>query len=84
MMACKGICLRYKAQKPVDHIGRYIIGQKRCQACETYIQWNNFWCPCCGYRLRTKPRNSRNKTNFRVQYAKQAPSVCQNMVYNIP
>jgi hypothetical protein len=57
MMACKGICLRYKAQKPVDHIGRYSIGQKRCQACETYIQWNIFWCPCCGYRLRTKPRN---------------------------
>jgi hypothetical protein len=62
-------------QKPVAHIGRYVIGQKRYQACETYIQWNNFWCPCCGYRLRTKPRNSRNKTNFRVQYAKQDPSV---------
>jgi rRNA maturation endonuclease Nob1 len=75
MMACKGICLRHKAQKPVAHIGRYVIGQKRCQACETYIQWNNFWCPCCGYRLRTKPRNSRNKTTFRVQYAKQNPSV---------
>jgi hypothetical protein len=29
MMACKGICLRHKAQKPVDHIGRYVIGQKR-------------------------------------------------------
>lgn len=22
-----------------------------------FITWNNLWCPCCGYRLRTKPRN---------------------------
>jgi hypothetical protein len=66
-MACRGICLRYKAQKPAVHAGRYITGQKRCQVCETYIQWNKLWCPCCGYRLRTKPRNSKNKTLFRVK-----------------
>jgi hypothetical protein len=69
-LTCKGICLRHKAQKPAVHLGRYITGQKRCQACETYIQWENISCPCCGYRLRTRPRNSKNKTLFRVQYSK--------------
>lgn len=56
-MTCKGICLRHKAQKPVGS-GRYIIGQKRCQVCEIFMKWEATWCPCCGYRLRTKPRNS--------------------------
>ena len=60
-MTCRGICLRYKAQRPAAHVRRYIIGQTRCQTCETYIQWKNLWCPCCGYRLRTKPRNKKYK-----------------------
>ncbi len=21
------------------------------------MHWNGLWCPCCGYRLRCKPRN---------------------------
>ncbi len=29
-MTCKGICVRYKAQKPVG-TGRYASGQRRCQ-----------------------------------------------------
>jgi hypothetical protein len=55
-MACKGICQRHKALKP-NRGGRYISGQKRCQVCQIYINWNGLFCPCCGYRLRTKPRN---------------------------
>ena len=55
-MTCKGICIRHKAQKPVGY-GRYASGQKRCQICEIFIKWDGLWCPCCGYRLRTKPRN---------------------------
>ena len=62
----QGYMLTLQSTKPVDHIGRYVIGQKRCQACETYIQWNNFWCPCCGYRLRTKPRNSKSKQKLKI------------------
>lgn len=38
-------------------MGRYASGQRRCQICEIYIKWEGLWCPCCGYRLRTKPRN---------------------------
>jgi hypothetical protein len=63
-MTCKGICIRHKAQKPVGH-GRYMAGQKRCQVCEIFINWEGLWCPCCGYRLRTKPRNLKYKTKLR-------------------
>jgi hypothetical protein len=62
-MVCKGICIRHKAHKPVDD-GRYATGQKRCQVCEIFINWNGLWCPCCGYRLRTKPRNIKYKAKL--------------------
>ena len=63
-MTCKGICTRYKAQKPVG-AGRYASGQRRCQICEIFIKWEGLWCPCCGYRLRTKPRNKIYKEKLR-------------------
>jgi hypothetical protein len=64
-MTCKGICIRHKAVKP-NGIGRYSSGQKRCQICETFLNWNGLWCPCCGYRLRTRPRNVKLKTQLRA------------------
>lgn len=63
-MTCKGICCRYKAKKPVG-TGRYASGQRRCQICEIFIKWVGLWCPCCGYRLRTKPRNLKYKALLR-------------------
>jgi hypothetical protein len=69
-MTCKGICLRHKAQKPVGS-GRYASGQKRCQICEIFIKWDGLWCPCCGYRLRTKPRNLKYKAKLRARTRKQ-------------
>ena len=65
-MVCKGICVRHKAIKPVG-IGRYSTGQKRCQMCEIFIKWDGLWCPCCGYRLRTRPRNSKFKAELRAR-----------------
>ena len=64
-MVCKGICVRHKALKPVG-FGRYSTGQKRCQICETFLKWDGLWCPCCGYRLRTRPRNLKLKTELRA------------------
>ena len=52
---CKDICFRYKASKPANG-SRYAMGQRRCQICELFIQWEGLWCPCCGVRLRTRPR----------------------------
>ena len=68
-MTCKGICPRYKAQKPVG-TGRYASGQRRCQICEIFIKWEGLWCPCCGYRLRTKPRKLAYKIKLREHQTK--------------
>jgi hypothetical protein len=65
VMVCKGICIRHKALKPDSSKGRYATGQKRCQVCEIFLNWNGFWCPCCGYRLRTRPRNLKYKARLR-------------------
>jgi len=72
-MTCKGICSRYKAQKPVG-TGRYASGQRRCQICEIFINWEGLWCPCCGYRLRTKPRNLKYKAKLRARVEADAAS----------
>jgi hypothetical protein len=63
-MVCKGICARHRALKPVGN-GRYSTGQKRCQICETFLKWDGLYCPCCGYRLRTGPRNTKFKNELR-------------------
>ena len=60
-MACRGVCAIYKAGKPSLGRGRYATGQKRCQTCEIFIQWDGLRCPCCSYRLRLKPRNMKSK-----------------------
>lgn len=69
LMVCDGFtCTRYKAQKPIG-AGRYQSGQRRCQICQIYINWNGNNCPCCNYRLRTKPRNLKYKEQLREQEA---------------
>jgi hypothetical protein len=59
-MGCKGICIRYKADRPKSGM-RYILGQKRCQICAIYLNWQGLWCPCCKCRLRGRPKKSKNK-----------------------
>ena len=57
---CNDGCRKYRASRP--KIGsRYGLGQKRCQICEVFIQWDGIWCPCCGCRLRHKPKNRKFK-----------------------
>ena len=38
-MVCKGICHRYKA-KWGTHQYRYASGQKRCNVCEIFVNWD--------------------------------------------
>ena len=57
-MGCKGVCNRYKA-KWGTHQYRYASGQKRCNVCEIFVSWDGRHCPCCGMRLRTRPKISR-------------------------
>jgi DNA-directed RNA polymerase subunit RPC12/RpoP len=63
-MTCKGMCTKYKTPR-VTGSGHYSNGHKRCQICEIFIKHDSLWCPCCGYRLRTKPRNPRYKQILR-------------------
>jgi hypothetical protein len=60
-MTCKGICIRYKADRTQIRM-RYISGQKRCQVCLIFIvNWQGLFCPCCGGKLRNKPKNKKLK-----------------------
>jgi len=63
-MSCKGICVRFKATRVRNGL-RYANGQKRCQICEIFIIYDGYFCPCCGFRLRTKPRNKIYKEKLR-------------------
>ena len=63
------MCGRFRAQKPKSG-GRYESGQKRCQVCEIYLQWEGIWCPCCAYKLRSNPRNKKYKQRLREIQAK--------------
>jgi hypothetical protein len=66
VMACRGICERHRASKPADiRLSRYMVGQKRCQACMMFIIWPGLRCPCCGYKLRTHPRNGMDRRSLR-------------------
>lgn len=62
-MVCNGICKKYWAKKPYDN-NRYLIGQKRCQICGIFINWNGLSCPCCNFKLQLKPRHSKNKATL--------------------
>ena len=64
-MTCKGTCVRHKAIKESIR-GFYVNGQKRCQACEIFIEWEGVWCPCCGSKLRIGPRNMKYKIKMRA------------------
>jgi len=63
-MPCKGICLKHKAIGSFIG-GRYNNGQKRCQRCDLFMVWNGQFCPCCGVKLRSKPRNKEYKVKLR-------------------
>lgn len=62
-MTCKGNCIKYVSNTKKKG-GRYLNGQKRCQACEIFIIWNGLFCPCCGIRLRTRPRTMKYKEQY--------------------
>ena len=52
---CNGICESLEAHK-VTTSKKYQNGQKRCSVCYIFIETDNLRCPCCGVKLRTRPR----------------------------
>jgi hypothetical protein len=73
-MTCQRICVHYKAAS-----NHYANGLKRCQVCQLFIKWNGLFCPCCGYRLRAKPRNFKLKSKLREQQVIEEAKKIDNM-----
>ncbi|PWU79863.1 MAG: hypothetical protein DLM72_15325 [Candidatus Nitrosopolaris wilkensis] len=73
-MTCKDICIKYKATRThpgssyyYSEIGRYNMGQKRCQVCDIFIKWSGVRCPCCHTTLRTVPRPRKYRQKLRLK-----------------
>jgi len=66
MAYCSGECSKYRAGKPVQ-FGRYAAGQKRCNFCEIFVNWDGLCCPCCRRRLRCLPRSRKGKEKYLEQ-----------------
>jgi hypothetical protein len=67
MMAyCSGKCKLFKAIKP-RQIGRYASGQKRCNFCEVFVDYEGLKCPCCNNQLRSFPRSRKDKKTYLAQ-----------------
>lgn len=64
MIDVQRICERHRALRPADGSGRYSAGQKRCQICEIFINWDELMCvPAVvansGQSLGTQPTEER-------------------------
>ena len=44
-MPCKGMCHRYRAVRPLFPDTRYGVGQKRCNLCEIFMNWEGSFVP---------------------------------------
>ncbi|KAG2472331.1 MAG: hypothetical protein NPMRTHETA2_1990003 [Nitrosopumilales archaeon] len=64
-MRCNGICHRYKVTTRPSGMSRYEAGQKRCNHCNIYLEWEGIFCPCCSFRLRMNSRYMKYKEKFR-------------------
>ena len=68
---CKEICKKFIVKKPTSG-SRYDTGQGRCQTCDVWIDYRGahmkdgspaaidsvgWFCDCCNFRIRQKPRN---------------------------
>jgi len=72
---CRGLCCKsvdeggYKFPRQGGNSLLYLEGAKRCQNCEgRYVIWEHgIFCPCCGGRLRLKPRKSKLKEKVLIK-----------------
>lgn len=62
---CSRKCKNYKGK------GGYFKGNKKCTICKIFIKFNGYFCPCCGYRLKSKPRGSKGRKRLSQKIAEQ-------------
>lgn len=67
-MGCKGVCWRYKTSRggAAFYYSEDDPNRKFCSVCDCKISWPFINCPCCNFRLRTKPRNSKIHARIKV------------------
>jgi len=66
MSSCRGLCTRYKVKVSSRNPTYYAGDVKRCARCMLYISWHEFKCPCCGTKLRTKPKRPNKYNEFKT------------------
>ena len=44
-----------------------LVVRNGCQGCEIFIKWDGLQYPCCGNRLRLRPRNLTDKKRFALR-----------------
>jgi len=69
MTYCRDECKKFKALKPTG-IGRYASGQKRCNYCMMFLDYDGISCPCCNRKLRCLPRSRKGKEVYLTQTAR--------------
>lgn len=64
-MTCRGICNNYRAKMPIGG-SHYRLGHKRCNGlCNgIWMEWVGNDCPCCNFKLRTRPRSGKYKAKL--------------------
>ncbi len=63
---CRKTCLQYKVRKTKLGQSFYAIQDtKYCSRCGEFIKWQGYHCPCCGGRLRSRPRANLGMDKYR-------------------
>jgi len=55
---CNGLCNRLKPI-PLTNDLRYEMGQKWCTECALFLVTEEYGCPCCKTRLRSKAKRKK-------------------------
>ena len=91
---CKEICKKHIVKKPTSG-SRYGSGQGRCQICDVWIDYRGahtkdgspatkdsmgWFCNCCNYRIRQKPRNKVFKEKLRDTFVKTKSLTKENNI----
>jgi hypothetical protein len=85
LMVCCNQCEKYRAIRSHEGAyytpeGRYEKGQKRCQVCEIFIDWQGIRCPCCHATLRTRPRPKKYREKLVQKISKH---LCEQALLNL-
>jgi len=75
MSSCRGLCPKYKVKVSSRNATYYAGDVKRCARCMLYIRWADFKCPCCGTKLRTKPKRPNKYNEYRLDEVRELGQV---------